>query len=325
MNQLTAECPDFTATLKVSSVGVTTVTVTKKRAQGGSAPLPPIKKERTSSYDKFDEARLKQRQLEDTYTFTAASEAQARQELQNRTKHRIVWKGADTRVHVGDVAKFKDGGISVEDARKRMVEAGQAPKGIAAEKSKNVAVGGAPPKPAEQSGGIVLSPEEKYELAQKRANQFMAKHREFVSSGFNWERMLRYAMDAGFIPDAKSPATVEQWEAAYEFLLQHSMIQMVEGQITPVQPYRFLSEERPSTPSGSAQKRGLDAARRELHNVSIDELAELERRRQADAKARRAGLQPEAKPTPAEISVADARHMPMDELRRVVTRQRGAI
>lgn len=324
MNQLTAECPDFTATLKVSSVGVTTVTVTKKRAQGGSAPLPPIKRERMSSYDKFDEARLKQRQLEDTYTFTAASEAQARQELQNRTKHRIVWKGADTRVHVGDVAKFRDKGLSVEEARRQMVQAGQAPKGVAAEKAKNIAIGATPPKPAEQSGGIVLSPEEKYELAQKRANQFMAKHREFVSSGFNWERMLRYAMDAGFIPDAKSPATVEQWEAAYEFLLQHSMIQMVEGQITPVQPYRFLSEERPSTPSGSAQKRGLDEARRDLRNVSTDELQRMEEERQKQARARRAGVQPEVKPAP-EVSVVDAKTMPMDELRGVVTRQRGAV
>ena len=42
---------------------------------------------------------------------------------------------------VGEVVKFGDNGISVEEARKKMLEAGQAPKGIQSEVRKNEAVG----------------------------------------------------------------------------------------------------------------------------------------------------------------------------------------
>jgi len=42
---------------------------------------------------------------------------------------------------VGDTLKFRDNGISVEDARKKMLEAGQAPSEIAREVKKNEAVG----------------------------------------------------------------------------------------------------------------------------------------------------------------------------------------
>ena len=42
---------------------------------------------------------------------------------------------------VGEVVKFGDRGISVEEARRKMLEAGQAPKGIQSETRKNEAVG----------------------------------------------------------------------------------------------------------------------------------------------------------------------------------------
>ena len=42
---------------------------------------------------------------------------------------------------VGEIVKFGDKGISVEEARKKMLEAGQAPKGIQSETRKNEAVG----------------------------------------------------------------------------------------------------------------------------------------------------------------------------------------
>ena len=38
---------------------------------------------------------------------------------------------------VGEVVKFGDKGISVEEARRKMLEAGQAPKGIQQETRKN--------------------------------------------------------------------------------------------------------------------------------------------------------------------------------------------
>lgn len=53
------------------------------------------------------------------------------------------------RVHTKEVLSYKDKGLSVEEARKRMIEAGQAPKGIAGETLKNRAAGAVAPKPAE--------------------------------------------------------------------------------------------------------------------------------------------------------------------------------
>lgn len=322
-----AECPDFTAELKISNVGVTTVNVTKKQAQGGSAPLPPVKKERTSGWDKWDEARIREQQAKNSYSFTAGSEAQARQELQQRTKHKIRWTGAHAHVRVGDVAKFKDKGLSVEDARKQMLEAGQAPKGLASEKAKNDAVGAAPPKPAQQPAGIVLTHEEKVELANKRAMAFMNQHPEFVSSGFNWERMLRCAIDHGFIPDAKSPATVEQWEICWEYLKKHRMIPTADNPTAPCNPYQFITEEQPSTPSGSAQKRGLDEARWQLKNLSTDDLARLEAERQAKRKAEKNAARLNAPVQGEEIlralslkTLADAEHERQAE---VISRRRG--
>ncbi len=46
---------------------------------------------------------------------------------------------------VQDVLRFKDKGTSVEDARKKMLEAGEAPSGVAGEVKKNAAAGFAPP------------------------------------------------------------------------------------------------------------------------------------------------------------------------------------
>ena len=46
-----------------------------------------------------------------------------------------------TNPRVGEIVKFGDKGISVEEARKKMLEAGQAPKGIQSETRKNEAVG----------------------------------------------------------------------------------------------------------------------------------------------------------------------------------------
>lgn len=60
------------------------------------------------------------------------------------------------RVRTQEVLSYKDNGLSVEEARKRMLEAGQAPKGIAKEAQKNRAVGVVVPKPAAES---VVAPE----------------------------------------------------------------------------------------------------------------------------------------------------------------------
>lgn len=53
-----------------------------------------------------------------------------------------------TKVTVGSIIK-KDKGISVEEARKQMLEAGQAPRGIAGETRKNAATGAVIPDPHE--------------------------------------------------------------------------------------------------------------------------------------------------------------------------------
>lgn len=51
------------------------------------------------------------------------------------------------RVSTQEVLTYKDKGLSVEEARKRMLEAGEAPKGVARETRKNNAVGAVPPAP----------------------------------------------------------------------------------------------------------------------------------------------------------------------------------
>lgn len=49
---------------------------------------------------------------------------------------------------VGETLKFRDHGVSVEEARKQMLAAGEAPRGILGETNKNAAVLPAPPTPA---------------------------------------------------------------------------------------------------------------------------------------------------------------------------------
>lgn len=62
------------------------------------------------------------------------------------------------RVHTKEVLSYKDKGLSVEEARKRMIEAGQAPKGIAGETLKNRAAGAVASKPAEPAPAEPVEP-----------------------------------------------------------------------------------------------------------------------------------------------------------------------
>lgn len=68
--------------------------------------------------------------------------------------------GEKPRVRVSDLVNYKDGGISVEEARKRMLEAGQAPAQIASETKHNRAVGAtqAPPPAAPAPAVVVEQP-----------------------------------------------------------------------------------------------------------------------------------------------------------------------
>jgi len=51
---------------------------------------------------------------------------------------------------VEDVLKFRDRGLTVEEARRKMLEAGEAPAGVRTERKKNEAAGFVPPPPGEE-------------------------------------------------------------------------------------------------------------------------------------------------------------------------------